>query len=114
MKITKSKLKQIIKEELVQLREVDMSNWRQEQVYDGTTTPKTTLVKYTNPRTRVVLSPIRDENWQWYVEEETYNPADPDERPDWEIRANSIDRGGHPFETVEDAIADAVEAGYKV
>ncbi len=115
MKLTKTRLKQIIKEEITKrLQEAGLSTWKQEQTYDIDGRPTTNLVKHVNPKQRVVLNPMGDEGWQWYVEEETYDPSDPDARPDWEIRANSIEREAHPFETVESAIADANAAGYKV
>ena len=117
MKLTKTRLKQLIKEELAKnLQEASLTTWKQERTYDIDGRPATNLVKLVNlnPKQRVVLNPMGDEGWQWYVEEETYDPSDPDERPDWGIRANSIEREGHPFETVESAIADANDAGYKV
>ncbi len=111
MKLTKSKLKQIIKEELTKIVREDqaLEGWEREDIPSrdfetGEDTIATTWTKNLNPRERAELRQ-GSTGWQWSVWELFRNP-DPEERDEWEVTVQSAQRDTKVWDTAREAIAD--------
>jgi hypothetical protein len=95
-KLTKSRLRQIIKEELTNVLKED---W--DKKGDGSYEKTDLLVMR-----KYVISP-KGGQWQWWVEE-------PDDDGSWEVAFSSASRDISLFNSVEEAKEDINRAGYKI